>query len=536
MADQLWLYGRYEPTLNPINLGSFVQIFEGYDVGNPGLEQPYMGRNPLIGARVDAYSAPVRTWTIPVLLASMGTFGGVSGGLRGLETQIRSRLTRGAYLDFKTGQTPTSEIVRFPVIGGLYESYNQPRLADLSKSLGKVTVYTEPYGYWPTWVSLACVTGSDYVWGNSPMKITINPATIIGDGPIPFFLHYTAVGGGTSAASDLTGGGDGWFYSIHMATQLSPSNFGHLATRGYDFIGGGPGVIKGGSYVTATGWGFDGGAAGDAGTNLHVHIYGSWGIGGVGYSPSFWANIALYPLWYGSGPQGPQRVFLPVRNLGPSPLRFSFTADRSDQTSDAMATAYQTLTSATLPARNLDVETSSYFTPSIIWNILDLGMFTFGKSRVDTPRGAMANIEHLRIFAKPLPHASWGSAVASLGPSQGFEIGPVVLMPAALTGAIVPTYEFQRQGIEVQFSGDDPKSALYGGIQAPFDYRFSGQYPVLDMRRPEYRLGSWLIEISLFSVAKKEIASPAPGMIANFRRPQRAEVLYRPTFSFIKGL
>lgn len=198
MPDSYVLYGAQGigTGASGIQLGTYV-LADSVDFGAVGLQQPLIVGNPMRDGGVLAYSrANVRRMSFPMILPS-GGLGGFS--LTQVESFIRRNAAGGGYIDLQPANVPTAEAVRFDIISGRWEPDYDMRLNALSKRTGVMTLETQPYGYYPTWITLASVTNA----GGGPLiKQTFFGASILGDAPFaPVRLQFLCSNIDTNLAS-----------------------------------------------------------------------------------------------------------------------------------------------------------------------------------------------------------------------------------------------------------------------------------------------------------------------------------------------
>lgn len=158
-----------------VNLGSWVQADPGPDFGERDLLRAVYSENPRReGGRLSHEQVGVRRMVFPLILAS----GGASQTLTGLEGLLRVLARPGAVLDLKPAGAATGDMVRFDVLTGRWEPDYKIRHHEISRRLGMLELDVQPFGYLPTWITLASVASVGL-----PGRLEIPNASIIGDVP-----------------------------------------------------------------------------------------------------------------------------------------------------------------------------------------------------------------------------------------------------------------------------------------------------------------------------------------------------------------
>ena len=164
------------PQGSAINVGSYVRADPGPDFGAKDLLKSEYAETPFIeGGYLAGESMGVRSMTFPVRLASSGAF---VGGLPGIEAFLRSCARPGAYVDLMPNGVATAEAVRFDVVGGRYEEDYSIRQNEVGRREGTLKLEVEPYGYWPTQITLASVASVGL-----PGRVAVPGASVLGDAP-----------------------------------------------------------------------------------------------------------------------------------------------------------------------------------------------------------------------------------------------------------------------------------------------------------------------------------------------------------------
>lgn len=145
--DSVVLYGP--GGASPIQLGSYIQADPGPDYGEKGHIEPHFDETPAVAGGQTLYTQThIRKMTLPLMLASYGV------SLRSLESLIRLNAVQGGYIDVQPFSVPSAEAVRFDILAGQWEPDFRIRINELGRSQGNLMLQTQPYGYWPTWITL----------------------------------------------------------------------------------------------------------------------------------------------------------------------------------------------------------------------------------------------------------------------------------------------------------------------------------------------------------------------------------------------
>lgn len=172
--DSYWLTG---PQGTQFNLGSWLQVDPGPDFGAAAIMQQVYADNAYVDVPQFAFeTAAVRKMAFPLLIAS----GGAGLTLDGIEAALRLVARPGGYIDMQPDGVPTAEMVRFDILGGrLGHNPYQVRVQGVKRRLLLLELDTPPFGYWPTWITLASVTTPV----TAPLRVPLRAASVIGDWP-----------------------------------------------------------------------------------------------------------------------------------------------------------------------------------------------------------------------------------------------------------------------------------------------------------------------------------------------------------------
>jgi hypothetical protein len=169
-----------------LNLGSWLQAEPAPEFGTADLRRPEYSENAYTEGGVLAYQrSGVRTMTFPLLLASSGTY----AGLDGLAAHIQDlALSPGAYVDLMPHDVATAQAVRFDVVHGELRHRNySPHVQRHHYRTYDLVLRTQPFGYLPTWITLASAASIGL-----PGVASIPAASIFGDAPGLVRLHVDA--------------------------------------------------------------------------------------------------------------------------------------------------------------------------------------------------------------------------------------------------------------------------------------------------------------------------------------------------------
>lgn len=162
------------PGGSSIQIGSWLDLPNGgADYGTKGLIQAQFVDNPFSEGGLSFEDVGPRHMAFPLLLNTAGV-----ASLTQVESVLRQFARPGGYIDVKPEGVPTAEAVRFDLLTGRWEPAYDTYLQRVDRRRGTLYLDTPPYGYWPTWITLA----SQYA--ALPAEIAINgAASIIGDAP-----------------------------------------------------------------------------------------------------------------------------------------------------------------------------------------------------------------------------------------------------------------------------------------------------------------------------------------------------------------
>ena len=159
-----------------LDIGSYVQANPGPDFDFAAVYQAQFSQNQVADGGVLAYETnSPRIFKFPLMLASSGAF---SGGLNGLEQLVRSLAKPGGVVDLQPEGVASADAVRFDIIDGRYDPDYSIYVQRLARRSGVLALTVQPFGYWPTWITLASVASVAL-----PGVVSIPNASILGDVP-----------------------------------------------------------------------------------------------------------------------------------------------------------------------------------------------------------------------------------------------------------------------------------------------------------------------------------------------------------------
>lgn len=209
--DNAYLNG---PQGSMLNIGSWFQVDAPPDYGARDLIQQQYAQNALADGAQFAYEiSGKRTMRFPLLVAS----GGAAGlSLDSIEAWLRTMARPSAYIDLQPDGVPTAEMVRFDVIGGRvnHDPWSLP-LQRVDRRKLTVELDTQPFGYWPTWITLASV---GWPGVQTPFRTLIRGASVIGDVAAPVRLVLDA---GNASSTAISSGPAGSYSVDFLAWSLS---------------------------------------------------------------------------------------------------------------------------------------------------------------------------------------------------------------------------------------------------------------------------------------------------------------------------
>jgi hypothetical protein len=471
-VDHVYLTG---PQGTVIDVGSWIRTDPGPDYGAHDLVQQQYAESALAeGGRFAYETEPVRRMTFPLMVPS----GGLAGqSLETIENLLRQCARPNGYIDIQPDGTPSTAIVRFDILGGRvnHDPYSIPIQRAGRRQLS-LALDVQPFGYWPTWITLASVASVAL-----PGVLSFNaPASLIGD--IPALVELVAL---------ATGASSGGANPTYMFDAFAYGNAGRPSFSAQ---------LAGGSWVTA------GTVIGDR------YALGSQAAG-VPYpaAAAGWALKLSYPIPSALEPayRGRYRAF--ALFSGHASVPYQVSLDAGLDTLAALASAAPIATVA---------PTSGAYD---VW--LDLGELT-----LPAVGSGIQQQQLLRLWANPV----------SIGASSMFTFGGAYLLPLDGESGIMPRGLSQpsvgiahaSQTITGFRAAPDVGPAPWVSSQPAANgyIYYRGQLP---------RAGASIVQFDLIGMQRLgSVASGVyPDMIrADGSLRAQASVRYRPRFSFLRGL
>jgi hypothetical protein len=185
--DSFVLYGP--GGASPLQIGSWVDVAQGIDFGAAGLIKAQFIDTPFTEGALSFEEVGPRHMTFPLVVGS-----GPWGSLTQTESLLRMLSRPGAYIDLQPEGVASTEAVRFDILSGRWEPAYRTHVQRAVRRQGTLQLDSLPYGYWPTWITLASVASVGL-----PGFLTIPAGSILGDAPARVELVFAATdsGGGT---------------------------------------------------------------------------------------------------------------------------------------------------------------------------------------------------------------------------------------------------------------------------------------------------------------------------------------------------
>jgi hypothetical protein len=507
------------PAGSTIEIGSWLRADQAVDYGAHDLITQQYNQNAFVDGGQFSYEfAGLRKMSFPLIVPS----GGVAGrSLDTIESLLRLYVRPNAYLDIQPDGVPSSEAVRFDIVGGRvsHDPYSV-QLQRVGRRYLRLDLDTQPFGYWPTWITLASQQALPL-----PGRLALLGASVIGD--IPGFARIVV----RSQPTVLPSGPPGSYMTDFLAWSIGgrPSLAAMIHGNGFQFsqIGNGTYVIDG--WATAIG--------GPTVFNLMFPPAASWTA--FGPSPGYSALARIGPQ--ASIAVGRHRVYV-FANLGPSgAVPIQMTADAEEANYQPLASANPIAT--VIPAAASGVGSVSAWgnLASPAYTMYDMGEITWPRSAnasgMVSPNNNSGNNQSLRLMFKAASSAATmtltiaGAFLLPLeGPNgvlgQGFMQGS--------PGDIAQNQLFnivQLQSDNRRVTRGDDFLRLYnvGSDLAPYDalFDYRGGYPYVGAS------DTWL---NILSGARKLRYSATGPLIAGSIDYADVSVQYRPRFNFLKGI
>lgn len=159
---------------SPVQLGSWVRADPGPDFDTAALLKAALIEAPFNEGALAWESSGVRRMRFPLIVGSAAD----AGGLTNTESLLRRNARPSAFIDLQPEGIPSSEAVRFDVLAGRWKPDYSIFHQRISRRLGWLELDVKPYGYWPTWITLASVASVGL-----PGTLAVPGASVIGDAP-----------------------------------------------------------------------------------------------------------------------------------------------------------------------------------------------------------------------------------------------------------------------------------------------------------------------------------------------------------------
>lgn len=457
-----------------IQIGSWLDLPNGgADYGTKGLIEAQFVDNPFSEGALAFENVGVRHMAIPLLINARGV-----ASLTQVESMLRTFARPGGYIDLAVEGIPTAEAVRFDLLTGRWEPAYDTYLQRVDRRRGTLYLDTGPYGYWPTWITLASVASM-----SSPGTLQIPGGSLIGDGP--GLVEIRAVPTISNATTTWTCDGALWSLNCRSASFL-------------------PALVAG-SWIGGAGTVNISGLPNSAGTG-QVLLVGSVNASTLYQQLSYTIPSALEPAY-----RGQYRAFGVFQSMGGGSQAFMLDAAQGNATAEALASSGVV---------------ASGLTPSG-YAFSDLGL-------IDIPRvgsGIQQSVV-LRLWAQGSPTFVFGGLY--LQPQDG-DTGVVQ------AGLAFPSVGVSGSYVSAGFVVGGDKDSLSSGRAYSFRADVPSA-PLRDLRRwtigPMPRTSPSTSRLDLFSF-QRHVGDPTMTPLAAFTTTSYSapvSVRYRPRFQFVKGL
>lgn len=222
-----------------IALGTWIHAEPGPDYGTESLEQRLISQNLMRPGGVLALrSYGVRQMSFPLTIPS----GPLGFSLTQWESRLRRAAQNGAVLDVRP--EGGSYLMRFDIIDGRWEPDYEVRVNRAGRRRGTLYLDTQPFGYFPTWITVASAAQADMplraTWvaslGDAPImsaRLTVIPTLIaMGSGPngtwIPDLLTW-GISGQAGAGIDSPSG----LVRVLMPSAMTHSGVGSVGSQSF---------------------------------------------------------------------------------------------------------------------------------------------------------------------------------------------------------------------------------------------------------------------------------------------------------------
>lgn len=234
--DNIWLTG---PLGTQWNIGSWLDKTQQLDYGAGGVMRQQLTQTTFVEGAQLGYetAAGPRKMTFPIRVPS----GGVAGlSVDLIEASLRQMVRPGGHVDLQPQGIATAEMVRFDILGGdvAHNAYSVD-LQRINRRPLMLTLQTQPFGYWPTWITIASVAG---VEPKPLVRLNIPAASVIGDVPAPVRLmirNQPLSGASPVAESDFIAWGIGGTASWSPTFMGQGSVAGAATSQSWFLIGNG---------------------------------------------------------------------------------------------------------------------------------------------------------------------------------------------------------------------------------------------------------------------------------------------------------
>lgn len=182
MAD---FYNLTAPNGSTFPLGSYLLKDPGPDFDSGGMFRSQFTENPYAeGGALSLETSGIRHFKFPLRLASHSTYGGIPQAL----AWLRQCAVPGAVIDLQPHYVASADVIRFDVVDGRVDFNYDVDLARYARMDATLDLGVQPFGYWPTWITLASAASVGLTGGaialSAPIgdvpgfgEITIQPTT-----------------------------------------------------------------------------------------------------------------------------------------------------------------------------------------------------------------------------------------------------------------------------------------------------------------------------------------------------------------------
>lgn len=517
------------PAGSTMAIGSWLRADQAIDYGAHDLIAQAYNQNAFVdGGRFSYEFAGLRRMSFPLLVPS----GGVAGqSLDRIESLLRLYVRPNAFIDIQPDGVPSSEAVRFDIVGGRvnHDPYSV-QLQRVDRRFLRLDLDTQPFGYWPTWITLASQQALAL-----PGRLALLGASVVGD--VPAFARVVV----RSLPTVLPSGPPGTYMTDFLAWSIGgrPSLQAMIPGAQFQWTLAGNGSYSTDGLATAIG--------GPTVFNILIPAGASWSTFGPSSGAAAQARI---------GPQASIAlgrhhvyVFAKLNPSGAVPIQMM---------ADAMEHYLQPLASANPVATIIPAAASGVGSISAWGNLASPGYTMYDMGEITWPRSAdasgMAGVDPLSNFGnnqalRLMFRAASSAATMTLSIGGAFLLpveGPNGVLPQGFLqgspGDIAQVRSFSVNVLQVQsdvrrvtvgLDGRDNVSGVpsynLGSDMAPYGalVNYRGGYP--------YVGGSdtWL---NIIAGDRKQGFSATGPMIAGSLDYADVSVQYRPRFSFLKGL